>query len=234
MLYTIVIAVSPDLPVLHQNALRHCRNLIENGNQIKQVFFMHMATKTAVHPQGSQWSQFAIDFQVELQTCISTVEQQQLSAQEFMPGFLQGGLSSLADSILSSDAVLQIPDETLRTDISPVLDKKKVIFVFRSAPEKTSFAAEGVDLLLVLSAFDADISVVFVGIGKQNLYDNGFQPRYVKRFKALSDFDVSNCFIVAENEQAFDEASKESSVSCNWLTQADFNQLTKRVHTLCF
>ena len=234
MLYTVLIAASPEQTVLHQNALKHCRQLIEKGHQIKQVFFMHAATRMAVHPNGKQWFDLADRYQIELQTCISTSEQQQLNVQDYLPGFLQGGLSSLADSILSSDAVLQIDDDVLKADISPVKNKKNLVFVFSSAPEEASFAADGVDLLLVLSAFDANLSVVFVGAGKQNLYADKFHPRYVRRFKALPDFDVSECYIVADNEQDFLEASKESSVSCNWLLQADFNQLIKQTHTLCF
>ena len=234
MLYTVLIAASPKLSLLHQNALAHCHKLIENGNLVKQVFFMHAATKMAVHPDAKRWSEFAAKYQVELQTCISTAEQQQLNVQAFMPGFLQDGLSSLADSILSSDIVLQIHDEALQIAILPVKDKKNVTFVFRNPPEEASFAAEGVDLLLVLSAFDANVNVVFVGQGIQNLYDKGLHPRYVKRFKALPDFDVSECFIVAENEQTFFEAKQGSSLACNWLTQAAFNQLTKQSHTLFF
>ena len=234
MLYTVLITASPELSFLHEKALAHCRKLIENGNLIKQVFFMHAATQTAVHFDARQWSQFAAQYQIELQTCITTAEQQKLDFQDYMSGFLQGGLSSLADSILSSDAILQINDDVVQADITPIHDKKNIIFVFRNPPEEASYAAEGVDLLLVLSAFDANVRVVFVGEGIQNLYDKGSHPRYVKRFKALSDFDVSECFIVAENEQAFLGASEESSVSCGWLTQSDFNQLTMQPHTLYF
>ena len=234
MLYTVLISASPRLPHLHQDALRHCRRLIEAGDQIKQVFFMHAATQMAVHSEAQQWSDFATEYQLELQTCISTAEQQQLNANEYKQGFLQGGLSSLADSILSSDAVLQIHEDIPLANEEPVLDKKNIAFVFSTAPEQDSIAAQGVDLLLVLSAFDASLSVFFVGEGIQNLYPKESQPRYIKRFKALPDFEVTRCFIVAENEQAFLNASQDASVTCDYLSQSEFVNLTKQSHTLCF
>jgi len=61
-----------------------------------------------------------------------------------------------------------------------------------------------VDLLLTLSAFEADIEVYFVGEGCQNIeVENQGKPRYTKRFGALADFEIENVFVVDEGAENF-------------------------------
>jgi len=61
-----------------------------------------------------------------------------------------------------------------------------------------------VDLLLTLSAFEADIEVYFVGDGCQNIEtERQDKPRYTKRFGALADFEIENVFVVDENVESF-------------------------------
>lgn len=232
MLHTVLIADSPEMSSKHQEALEYCYSILDSGGQLKQVFFMHEATQTATHLQAQPWSKFAAQNQVELQTCISSADNYSMTLQDYADGFLQGGFSVLADSILSSDVIVQMSNASeLGVDRQSVTDKNKVLFVFESQPQEGSLAAEGIDLLLVLSAFDANIHIIFVGDGIKNLNNKDVNPRYVKRFKALPDFDVSNCYIVINSSE---ESYDNLSLSCDKMTQQQFTDLTQNTHTLFF
>lgn len=88
----------------------------------------------------------------------------------------------------------------------------KVIFIFEDAPIENGLASEAVDLVLVLSAFDADIEVYFVGEGLLNVQCKHIdKPRYTKRFKALGDFEVDQVFAVDSLERTFELPLKHVS-----------------------
>lgn len=79
-----------------------------------------------------------------------------------------------------------------------------VVIIFQSLPEEKGLGAEGVDFLLVLSAFEANIQVFFVGDGCQNImHSSNSLPRYTKRFKALNDFGVNSIYVVDRPEREF-------------------------------
>jgi len=95
---------------------------------------------------------------------------------------------------------------------------KKVIFIFNTVPVEGGLGSEAVDLLLVLSAFDANIEVYFVGDGLVNIDSNYPQkPRYTKRFKALADFGVEKVFTVGVTKGEFElpvENVSQEELSC--------------------
>ena len=222
----------PDESAAVQRAFACCESIVHSGSQVGHVFFMHDANFVAVHPSASQWTSFAAANNVALQTCISTAEQKSIQSRYYAAGFLQGGLSTLADSILSSDVVYQFnsDDDGFQLELTEnaVEDRKKILFIFETEPSENSFAAEGVDLLLVLSAFEADITVVFKADGIKNLTsDVANRPRYTKRFKALEDFGVNQLFIVAKDDQEVDENIKQ-------ITHDEFCILLNENHTLRF
>lgn len=239
MRHTVLISAHPECGDLYQNALTYCRSLIDGGNQLKQVFFMHDATLMATHSDAQQWSDFAIEQKVDLQTCVSTAEQKALCLHDYAEGFAQGGLSTLADSILSSDVVVQINedfDPNQGYESLAFKDSKKISFIFPSEPKEASIAAEGIDLLLVLSAFDAEISVVFSGNGIKNIQEDDQNPRYVKRFKALPDFDVTQCFILDESDgdSIASSCSSQSLLACQSISKLEFESLKQHSHVLIF
>ena len=108
MLQTILITAHPELSDVYHKAMLCCQSLLDAGNEIKQIFFMHDANFMAVHPEAKHWTEFAKTYQIELQSCPTTAEQRSIDVQSFEHSFLQGGLSSLVDSVLESDYVLQI------------------------------------------------------------------------------------------------------------------------------
>lgn len=240
--HTVIVLEHPNNTLATDKALSFCENIVAQGDEVKQIFFMHDAVFTAVHEVASVWQSFAIKHQVELQTCISTAEHKNISIEDYLEGFLQGGLSMLADSLLSSDVIHNIDDRCdgeLSYSVASDLDsnRKKINIVFNSTPHENSVAAEGVDLLLVLSAFDAELSVFFEGDGVENILtlDESIKcqpslPRYVKRFKAFSDFEIEKVYVVTDEQS--ESASYEIPVKV--LTAHKFQQLASSVRTLRF
>ncbi len=233
MIYTILITAHPDASDISHQALSYCEALVARGDRIKQVFFMHEANYIAVHPSAQQWSAFAVNHMIDLQTCVSTAEQQSIRARDYAAGFQQGGLSALADSILSTDEVAQfgVGSDALAVALKcePGIEKKQTMFIFQSLPEESSVSAEGVDLLLVLSAFEANVKVVFKGGGINNILSCGQRnkPRYTKRFKALKDFDVNDIYAISDNDI-------DAEISYDLLSEVQFRQMMSQSHVLRF
>ncbi len=232
MAHTILITAHPRLVAVNHRALSYCQSIVAEGHKVNQIFFMHDANFTAIHPSAQQWSAFAAAQGIALQTCVSTAEEKSIHLRDYAAGFQQGGLSSLADSILSSEHFVQLNADFDETDVikkQGLTNKKKIVFVFNSLPEEGGLAAEGVDLLLVLSAFEADISVVFQGDGLVNIvgHDENPRPRYTKRFKALADFGVDQLY-------ALDGTTQKTEVDCAVLTETAFQQMLQESHALYF
>ena len=238
MLQTILITAHPELSDVYHKAMSYCQSSLDAGNEIKQIFFIHDAIFMAVHSQAKYWAEFAKRYNIELQSCPTTAEQKSIYVQDFELGFLQGGLSSLVDSILGSDSVLQINADFELCDIEfvePVLNKKKCVFVFESLPKEHSLSAEGIDLLLVFSAFETDVRVVFKNKGIKNIQHDEGHPRYVRRFKALPDFDVEECYMLSSvSENSLINSSDSFTLDCKVITESECSQLTRQTHTLCF
>lgn len=248
MAHTILITAHPESPVVSRLALSCCQSIVAEGGRINQIFFMHEANYIAIHPSAQQWSVFAAGNNIALQTCVSTAEQKSIHLRDYAAGFQQGGLSSLADSLLNSERFLQFNadfDSAKSLKKLALNDKKKIIFVFDSAPEEGSLAAEGIDLLLVLSAFEADISVVFKGDGIQNIMESNDEkfPRYTKRFLALADFDVDKLYILDERVlddesgealNKVDHARHQTKVSYETIPELTLEKLTQSAHVLHF
>lgn len=244
MKHTVLVSGHPDECVASQKALSYCQSILSNGDEINQVFFMHDANYVAVHSSAQQWSAFAAENNVSLQTCESTAEKRYIQSRYYAAGFLQGGLSTLADSILSSDVVHQFKSDVENLQIESnyslienrkVKNRKKIVFIFETAPYADSLAAEGVDLLLVLSAFEADLKVVFAGEGIENINQMNVEisanemnhiapaPRYTKRFKALADFGVNEVFVLNSTINDANDTNNKNVIANN-----------KRVDTLAY
>jgi tRNA 2-thiouridine synthesizing protein C len=77
---------------------------------------------------------------------------------------------------------------------------KKILLLNRSAPHASSKAQEALDVLLMASAFDQQITVVFMDDGVFQLKSNqNTQARSLKNFsqafKALSLYEIENIFV---------------------------------------
>jgi tRNA 2-thiouridine synthesizing protein C len=78
--------------------------------------------------------------------------------------------------------------------------RKKVLHVMRHAPHGTVYSYEGLEMILMMAAYELDLSVAFIGDGvyalkkEQDTTDIGIKG-YVKTFGALRDYDVEKLYV---------------------------------------
>lgn len=107
MIYTVLISANPSKESIHEKALAFCVSALAEGNDIKQVFFMHEAVKVVESNMAGAWSSLAAEFGIQLQTCSSTAEDFALNTEKYPVHFNADGTSSLADAIMQSDKLEQ-------------------------------------------------------------------------------------------------------------------------------
>lgn len=77
---------------------------------------------------------------------------------------------------------------------------KKVMFVMRRAPHGTIYSYEGLETVLVMAAYEQDLSMVFIGDGvfalvkTQNTDELGIKG-FVKTYGVLDDYDVKKIYV---------------------------------------
>ncbi|MEE9904786.1 sulfurtransferase complex subunit TusC [Chlorobium sp.] len=77
---------------------------------------------------------------------------------------------------------------------------KKIMHVMRHAPHGTIYTYEGLEMILIMAAYEQDLSVVFIGDGIYALRKNqdtagiGIKG-FAKTFMALDGYDVEKLFV---------------------------------------
>ncbi len=77
---------------------------------------------------------------------------------------------------------------------------KKIIFVMRKAPHGTIYSYEGLETVLIMAAYEQDLSMAFIGDGvfalvkDQNTDDIGIKG-FIKTYGALEDYDVEKIYV---------------------------------------
>lgn len=80
------------------------------------------------------------------------------------------------------------------------MDVKKILHVMRHAPHGTVYTYEGLEMILIMAAYEQDLTVVFIGDGvyalkkEQDTRDIGIKG-YAKTFAALGDYDVEKLYV---------------------------------------
>lgn len=78
------------------------------------------------------------------------------------------------------------------------MSRKRLIFLFGSAPYDSPLAQEGLDALLSAAIFDQPVSILFIGDGTFQLLDQqnpNKQKNQAKMLQALSMYDIDECYI---------------------------------------
>jgi len=90
---------------------------------------------------------------------------------------------------------------------------KKIMHVLRHAPHGTIYSYEGLEMILIMAAYEQDLSVVFVGDGvyaiKKNQDTAGIGIKgFAKTFMALDGYDVEKLYVdrVSLEERGLSEA----------------------------
>ncbi|NTV92327.1 MAG: sulfurtransferase complex subunit TusC [Chlorobiaceae bacterium] len=86
------------------------------------------------------------------------------------------------------------------TDIEENTDIKKIMHVMRHAPHGTIYSYEGLEMILIMAAYEQDLSVVFIGDGiyalKKNQDTHGIGIKgFSKTFMALDGYDVEKLYV---------------------------------------
>lgn len=76
---------------------------------------------------------------------------------------------------------------------------KKIMHVLRHAPHGTIYSYEGLEMILIMAAYEQDLSVVFIGDGvyaiKKNQDTAGIGIKgFAKTFMALDGYDVEKLY----------------------------------------
>ncbi|MEI7934918.1 MAG: sulfurtransferase complex subunit TusC [Chlorobiaceae bacterium] len=77
---------------------------------------------------------------------------------------------------------------------------KKIMHVLRHAPHGTIYTYEGLEMILIMAAYEQDLSVVFIGDGvyalKKDQDTSGIGIKgFSKTFMALDGYDVEKLYV---------------------------------------
>ena len=77
---------------------------------------------------------------------------------------------------------------------------KKIMHIMRNTPHGTIYTYEGLEMILIMAAYEQDISVVFIDDGvyalKKGQDTEGIEIKgFAKTFCALDGYDVENLFV---------------------------------------
>lgn len=83
-------------------------------------------------------------------------------------------------------------------------ETKKMLFVMRKAPHGSIYVYEGLEVILIMGAYEFDISVLFMDDGVFAVKDNqdttelGIKE-FSKTFRALSGYDIDKLYVDKES-----------------------------------
>lgn len=84
--------------------------------------------------------------------------------------------------------------------------RKKILFINRVSPYGTIKAQESLDILLMASTFDQEVSILFLDDGvlqlkKNQQPDTILQKKFTAAYQALSLYDINNIFVAEQSLQ---------------------------------
>lgn len=107
---------------------------------------------------------------------------------------------------------------------------KKILFINSQAPYGTARAQEALDVLLMLSTFDQQLSVLFLNDGILQLKSgqDALQisaKNFIAAYKALPLYDIKNVYVAAESLKQLGLTVKDLFIEANLLTNEQVSQL---------
>lgn len=107
---------------------------------------------------------------------------------------------------------------------------KKIMNVVRRAPHGSIYTYEGLEMILVMAAFEQDISVVFIDDGIYSLLKNqdtegiGIKG-FANTYRALDGFDVEKLFVDKESMEERGLTEDDFVVDVEVLTSSEIGKL---------
>jgi tRNA 2-thiouridine synthesizing protein C len=109
---------------------------------------------------------------------------------------------------------------------------RKIMHVLRRAPHGTIYTYEGLEMILIMAAFEQDISVVFADDGiyalvkNQNTDQIGMKS-FVNSFRALSGYDVEKLYVDRESMEERGLQASDLVVEVEVLPSDEIGKLMK-------
>jgi len=109
---------------------------------------------------------------------------------------------------------------------------KRIMHVLHRAPHGTIYTYEGLEMILIMAAFEQDISVAFIGDGvfaliKDQRTDQLGIKSYVNTFKALEGYDVEKLYVDRESIEERGLSPSDFIVEVEVLPSQELGRLMK-------
>ena len=116
-------------------------------------------------------------------------------------------------------------------------EKSKIMFVMRKAPHGSIYAYEGLEAILIMGAFEQEISVVFIDDGVFVLKkEQDTKPLGVKEFsrtfKTLEDFDITNIYADRESLEQRGLTADDLIIPVKVMEAGEIAKLMEEQHVL--
>ncbi len=114
---------------------------------------------------------------------------------------------------------------------------KKIMHVVRRAPHGTIYTYEGLEMVLIMAAYDQDITLVFIDDGIYSLLENqdtdgiGIKG-FVKTFKALRGYDVEKLLVDKESMEERGIVADNFIVPVEVLSSREIGKIMKEQEVL--
>lgn len=113
MLYAIKVNQIGEGAVVSRMCADFIRALLEQGHQVRAVFFYHSGVEVAFNQQMADdcgWGELSAEASINLVYCSSAATARNLRSNSCLPYFVAGGLGIWIDACLSADRVISFGD----------------------------------------------------------------------------------------------------------------------------
>ncbi|VAX19068.1 tRNA 5-methylaminomethyl-2-thiouridine synthase subunit TusC [hydrothermal vent metagenome] len=128
-----------------------------------------------------------------------------------------------------------MPDTDEMEDVNE--NVKKIMFVMRKAPHGTIYSYEGLETVLIMAAYEQDITMTFIGDGvfallkDQNTEKLGIKG-FIKTYGALEDYDVEKIFVDRESMERRGVKSEDFAIPVEVKEAEEIGKLMEEQHAL--
>lgn len=128
-----------------------------------------------------------------------------------------------------------MPDTDEINDVNE--NVKKIMFVMRKAPHGTIYSYEGLETVLIMAAYEQDITMAFIGDGvfalvkDQNTEKLGIKG-FIKTYGALEDYDVEKILVDRESMERRGVKSDDFAIAVEVKEAEEIAKLMEEQHAL--
>ncbi|MBI5182178.1 MAG: sulfurtransferase complex subunit TusC [Nitrospirae bacterium] len=116
-------------------------------------------------------------------------------------------------------------------------EKCKIMFVMRKAPHGSIYAYEGLEAILIMGAYEQEISVAFIDDGvfalkkEQDTKPLGVKE-FSKTFTALEDYDITNIYVDRESLELRGLSTEDLLIPVKVMEAGEIAKIMEEQHVL--